>query len=259
LTANAVTGVKEIFLAKDFDDYLSKPIEISKLDGMMCKWIPSERRVKPAPGTDSARITETTDIKIDGVDTAKGMVLTGGSEAAYRKVRATFRKDALERLPLLDRVPSEPELSLFITGVHALKSAFATIGAAAVSKAAAALEAAGKSGDPAFIAEALPVFYGDLKKLAEQVGSALDAAAGTGTAAVETDSDISQYLPLFTKLREALEQEQPGIIRSTLADIESKPIDDKTRKIVDRVSNAVLMTEFEDALFAIDELIKICI
>ncbi|GHU39524.1 hypothetical protein FACS1894190_04590 [Spirochaetia bacterium] len=44
LTANAITGMKEMFLEKGFDDYLSKPIEIAKLNKILEKWIPEEMR-----------------------------------------------------------------------------------------------------------------------------------------------------------------------------------------------------------------------
>jgi CheY-like chemotaxis protein len=39
LTANAVVGMKEIFLQNGFSDYLSKPIEIGKLNEIITKWI----------------------------------------------------------------------------------------------------------------------------------------------------------------------------------------------------------------------------
>jgi CheY-like chemotaxis protein len=52
LTANAVSGMKEQFLARGFDDFLSKPIEPSRLDAMLQKWIPREKQ-RPVP-TDEA-------------------------------------------------------------------------------------------------------------------------------------------------------------------------------------------------------------
>ncbi|MDR1278768.1 MAG: response regulator [Treponema sp.] len=48
LTANAISGMKEMFLEKGFSDYLSKPIEIAKLDDMLSRWIPPEKRTKTA-------------------------------------------------------------------------------------------------------------------------------------------------------------------------------------------------------------------
>jgi CheY-like chemotaxis protein len=44
LTANALSGMQEMFLSKGFNDYLAKPIEIGKLDAIMEKWTPAEKR-----------------------------------------------------------------------------------------------------------------------------------------------------------------------------------------------------------------------
>jgi len=44
LTANAVVGMKEMFLEKGFSDFLSKPIDISELDGILNAWLPEEMR-----------------------------------------------------------------------------------------------------------------------------------------------------------------------------------------------------------------------
>jgi CheY-like chemotaxis protein len=46
LTANAISGMKEMFLENGFNDYLSKPIEIAKLHDLISRWIPPEKRVK---------------------------------------------------------------------------------------------------------------------------------------------------------------------------------------------------------------------
>ncbi|MDR2662669.1 MAG: response regulator, partial [Treponema sp.] len=44
LTANAVSGMRELFLEKGFNDFLSKPIEIAKLDALVAKWIPADKK-----------------------------------------------------------------------------------------------------------------------------------------------------------------------------------------------------------------------
>jgi signal transduction histidine kinase/CheY-like chemotaxis protein len=46
LTANALSGMQEMFLSKGFDDYLAKPIEINKLGAIIEKWTPAEKREK---------------------------------------------------------------------------------------------------------------------------------------------------------------------------------------------------------------------
>jgi CheY-like chemotaxis protein len=39
LTANAVQGMEELFYSHDFQDFLSKPIDIMRLDSVIRKWI----------------------------------------------------------------------------------------------------------------------------------------------------------------------------------------------------------------------------
>lgn len=42
LTANAVGGVREMLLGEGFDDYISKPIEIDKLEKCICRFLPED-------------------------------------------------------------------------------------------------------------------------------------------------------------------------------------------------------------------------
>ncbi|MCL2042760.1 MAG: ATP-binding protein [Treponema sp.] len=44
LTANAVSGMREMFLEKGFNDFLAKPIDVSKLYESLDRWIPKEKR-----------------------------------------------------------------------------------------------------------------------------------------------------------------------------------------------------------------------
>ncbi|MCL1956894.1 MAG: response regulator, partial [Fibromonadales bacterium] len=46
LTANAISGIKEMFLANGFNDFLSKPIDTVKLNAVLAKWIPKEKQEK---------------------------------------------------------------------------------------------------------------------------------------------------------------------------------------------------------------------
>jgi len=44
LTANAVTGMREMFIEKGINDFLAKPIDVGKLDEILDRWIPKEKR-----------------------------------------------------------------------------------------------------------------------------------------------------------------------------------------------------------------------
>ncbi|MDR3355325.1 MAG: response regulator, partial [Synergistaceae bacterium] len=44
LTANAVSGMREMFIEAGFNDFLAKPIDVSKLDEIIEKWLPREKQ-----------------------------------------------------------------------------------------------------------------------------------------------------------------------------------------------------------------------
>ena len=46
LTASALSGMREFFLENGFNDFLSKPVDVVKLDSLLEKWIPKEKQVK---------------------------------------------------------------------------------------------------------------------------------------------------------------------------------------------------------------------
>jgi CheY-like chemotaxis protein/anti-sigma regulatory factor (Ser/Thr protein kinase) len=58
LTANAVSGIKEMFLENGMSDFISKPIEVRKLQEILAKWIPKNKLEK---AQDSSSAPEATD------------------------------------------------------------------------------------------------------------------------------------------------------------------------------------------------------
>jgi HPt (histidine-containing phosphotransfer) domain-containing protein len=168
--------------------------------------------------------------------------MTGGKEAFYRKVLALFRKDAEERLSLLQTVPGTDALPTFVTHVHALKGASASIGATEVSEHAAKLEAAGKSGDLAYIKDNLPRFTERLTQLVENIHTLLQL----NETAVPVPS--TSRSPLLSELETALKSGNVVEIDRVINELNQKPLDPKTKKALEQISDAVLMTEFGSAL-----------
>jgi CheY-like chemotaxis protein/HPt (histidine-containing phosphotransfer) domain-containing protein len=216
LTANAISGMREMFLENQFSDYLAKPIEISKLNEMVAKWLPQEKREKPvAPEVEVAAevvATETVaaevvatevaaeigttevvataaELQIEGVDIATGIRMTGGTEKQYVQILGLYCKDVLKRVELMDAVPSgAEETKAFIVYVHALKSASASIGASEISEEAKALEIAGRNEDFTFITEHLSGFKERQLGLVERITAVVSAykAVGAQTAKRKT-------------------------------------------------------------------------
>jgi len=253
LTANAVIGMREMFMENGFDDFLSKPIDVSKLDEILDRWIPEEKRAKNKEqltiNDERFAVNNFSLPVIPGVDVKKGITLTGGTLDSYKKVLSMLCNDIEKRLPHLEEMleanpPSADALSLFVINVHALKSSSASIGAGQISAKAAELEAEGKKENVAFIREHLPVFTRMLVELTENIRNALQLKE---TAVLDLESPIV-HSPLFNELAEALKKQNTADIDRIIATLGEKQMDAKTKETLQEISDDVLMTEFDGAL-----------
>ena len=199
--------------------------------------------------------TNSSIFSISGVDTEKGLALTGGTEEFYRRVLELFHKDALERLPRLQTVPESDALKNFITQTHSLKSASASIGAEGLSAEAAALEAAGKKGDLAFIKDNLTGFNKHLTELTGYIRAALEPAQAPNPESPNPAIPYS-YSPLLINLQTALKSQNAVEIDNILNELNQKQLDSKTKETLEEISDNVLMTEFGAALKKIEELLN---
>jgi len=174
LTANAVVGMREMFIEKGFNDFISKPVDVSKLDEILDRWIPKEKKAtsneqnKP-PQKDITPLFPA----IPNVDTEKGIAMLRGNSALYMKVLSMFCKEADERLPYLQTMPEADTLPSFIIHIHSLKGVSASVGAQKISSYAAKLEAASKAADMSFIHEHLPDFTLQLAELVKNIRAVL--------------------------------------------------------------------------------------
>jgi signal transduction histidine kinase/HPt (histidine-containing phosphotransfer) domain-containing protein/ActR/RegA family two-component response regulator len=276
LTANAMTGMREMFLEKGFSDYLSKPMELPKLDELLARWIPGDKKRRGRSGELGGRDRDMggahpspsstphsplpTPLTIPGVDVQRGIAMTGGTVEGYRKVLALFRQDALERLPLLQTPPEPEALPLFVTQVHALKSALASIGAAETSAQAEALEAAGKAGDLAAITKTLPPFAEHLAALVQEIRAALMDGIENGEWKMESAKEplaiLNSQHSILNSLAAALEAQNAGDTDTLLEELGKQTLDAKTRETIEQVSDQVLMADYGAALGIVNKLVE---
>ncbi|MCL2093876.1 MAG: ATP-binding protein [Treponema sp.] len=254
LTANAVSGMQDMFIQHGFSDFLAKPIDISKLDEMLDKWIPKSKRetgLSPieikAAAPSAAKVDAP--FNITGLDTAQGITMTGGTKEGYLTVLTMFCKDAQDRISLLQSLPQKEDLLSFTTQVHALKSASFSIGAGGLSKKAEELESAGREANISFIEENLADFTDDLVKLVKVIQTALEPYNNDTLPDTGTDKDIqaSSYYGLIKDLAQALETSRADDIERLLDLLEKEDLDMGTRRILEKISDEVLMTEFQKA------------
>jgi len=165
LTANAIAGQSEIFLAKGFDGYISKPIDMRELDVILNRYI---------------RDKQDAEVIDDANQKAKNRIsgfFPGSNQIApmYSELMAGVVEDIENALVVLVDIIlkfenlSDEDYKLFTVTVHGVKSALSNIGEVALSNAAYKFELAGKNREIAVISSGLPVFIDDLRELIDRL------------------------------------------------------------------------------------------
>jgi CheY-like chemotaxis protein len=174
LTANAIIGMKEMFLSNGFNDYLSKPIEIVKLDDTLAAWLPDKKKIQnketqePA-GSHTAVLPD--GFLIEGVDLQAGK--TRYTEKAFLEVLRSYYQHTPGLLEKINRREygdmSEEAIKEYAITVHGIKGASFGICADTAAKQAEALEAAAKSRDMQFIELNNNHFIKEVEKILERL------------------------------------------------------------------------------------------
>ncbi len=152
LTANAVVGAREMFLAQGFTDFISKPVEIAGLEKILKKYIPKDK-ISYSDEDDMEREDAQASagkLVIGDLNVKKGLLYCGSVDN-YKNVlnvHATNGPDNIEKIRNLFKDRNIEDYTIYI---HALKSSMASIGAETLSEMAKDMEQAGKDGNIAYI------------------------------------------------------------------------------------------------------------
>jgi len=252
LTANAVSGTKEMFLENGFDDFLSKPIDTTKLDSMLEKWIPNEKKVMGKHDGDETQGVSLEGIAIKGIDTERGIFMTGGSLKNYLHTLAVFHSNGLEKIKEIEGCLSDGNISLFTTYVHALRSASASIGAFSLSNAADNLEMAGIRDDRELIYTHAPRFLSILKVLLQNINEALLERGGS---LHYEAADIEALRSGLIKLKEAFAEFDIAVINEAAADLQSFTGVPGTGESIKQILEYKLAGAYDEAESLIDEVL----
>ena len=201
LTANAITGMREMFLEKGFNDYISKPIEMAKLGAIMETWISAEKKISESAEekkeTGKSRIPE--EFAIAGIDIQAGK--NRYQEDAYLEILRSYcvhTPALLEKLETLaESLSVEQARSEYTIVVHGLKGSTFGICAEGAAKQAEALEHAARSGDiPYLEANNAPLIAAvkALLKNLETFFKHIEARAGKKPAAPMPDTALLQNM-----------------------------------------------------------------
>jgi CheY-like chemotaxis protein len=155
LTANAVNGVDKLFIKEGFHDYLSKPIDLKKLGGLLNRWI--SIRTGDVIKKDKIELLEyQTEAfqqfsKIYNIDWNAGLTNCASQWHTYFETLALFANDGIRQLEQMSNSFEDKDYPLYTIWVHAIKSSLLTIGINHLAQQALELELAAKNNNHSYI------------------------------------------------------------------------------------------------------------
>jgi signal transduction histidine kinase len=248
LTANAVSGQREMFLENGVNDFLAKPIEMQKLNAILKKWLPDSKRRESSGAVSlnakNQEITGRIDLELPGVIISEGLSNVGGSLPVYLDILAIFCQDALDRVKQITDALAAKDFGLYTTLVHALKSAARSIGARELGDVAAELEEAGRARNTAEIDEKTGPFLEDLKTFSANISDLVSKVSATA----ETAETVDVSALRLETLKEALINMDIETINQFMMEYSAMPLDGATKDLVNKIKEDVLLFEYDKAV-----------
>ena len=229
LTANAISGAREEYIAAGFTDYLAKPIDSHKLEQMLKKYLPPEKvqevTAKDAEARDTADAESLPDwLKSQTLLDTKSGLTNCGSPEDYVETLRLFAEAYKENAATIQRFFDAADWKNYTIRVHALKSSARIIGANELSDLAATLEQAGNAGDAATIQQGTPrlfELYAECEDMLNPVlpATAADSNAADGGNAKEpmTAEELQEVYETFKELAATFDYDSVQFVLEDLA------------------------------------------
>ncbi len=204
LTANAVSGAKEMFLAEGMDDFVAKPIELKVMTAKLRKWLP-ENKIVPITAEEAEKAAEEKKhlrpaLEIEGLDTNTAIERLGSVDL-FMTVMTEYYSAIDKKSDVIENHFNAGSIHDYTVEVHSLKSTSRQIGAMELADLAAELEKAGNENNVALIKEKTEKMLTMYRGMKEILGPHVPHEEKKDLVAAAKDDII----PLLDQLSEALD------------------------------------------------------
>jgi HPt (histidine-containing phosphotransfer) domain-containing protein len=233
LTANAVEGVREMFVREGMNDFVAKPIEMKVIVAKLRKWLPQEKLLKAA----GKREDQSGSVVIPGLDTKEALRLLG-SEKLFWSVLKEYYRVIDKKYAMIEEYEKKEMWKEYTVEVHSLKSSSRQIGAGELADLAERMEAAGNAREIDSIRSHTPVLlqkYLACKDLLAPYFRAEENTESSGTRQISEDTLNEQ----LEAMRTALENLDFDEMEESVAELGKYSFDDAHRELLEDLRDAV--------------------
>ena len=206
LTANAVSGAKEMYENEGFIDYMSKPIQGKPLEEKILQYLPENRYVLVEYDKveqdlysklwDAVAKEIRSEYEFKLIDVRSAVESAEGSKDTFRFLLQSFYDNSDKSKHDITTSYEQEDYKNYTIHVHALKSTAKMVGALDLSEKAKALEMAGKDNDIDFIkanhADLMPLYDSIIAEIADYLEKVKPETEEED--AVEVDENIARAI-----------------------------------------------------------------
>ena len=280
LTANAVSGSREMYMKEGFSDYMTKPVSYLTLKNSLIKYLPADKVKERLPEEEtgdavaaedsvpadvsSSKVISEALAGVQGIDISEGIMYSGDEETLIEVIQGYGRR--------IDEASEEIESELrelnirnYTVHVHALKSSSRLIGAKELSEMALNMENTGNEylkaiadGDVDKAAESLsaleeqtPVLLDLYRSYKEKLAPVISAdSTGTEEALPEmTEEELREILMGIKEFAEAFDMDSAD---SAMKMIEGHTVPPDKKELTEALKKSVLNVD-RDAILTLLE------
>jgi signal transduction histidine kinase/DNA-binding response OmpR family regulator/HPt (histidine-containing phosphotransfer) domain-containing protein len=224
LSANAVQGTEEIFLASGMNGFVSKPIEGAALNAALKKFLPPEKYSLAGAEQGAAGPLNSKEEKfrrdlekIGGLDLEKGLYYAGDDFSTYVSTLKLFSAEAEKGRVLICESLAAKNWNLYTVQVHAYKGICATIGALSLSEWAGKLEAASRGEDRSLCFSETEAFC---SALADFNAALRGTSLFTGEAGEQAETAAAEMAARLDELAAACGEGRSSRIKAAVKELE---------------------------------------
>lgn len=257
LTANAVSGAREMYLSEGFDDFLSKPVVPDKLENMIKKMLPAkllqelvredcetDPQTKKESGSSQDVLEELP--QIDGLDWQYAWLHLADMELLEYTVKEFYAQidPAADRLEqFYNHITEQGQLDQYRIQVHAMKSLAATVGIMPLSGVAKLLECAAKECNIDVVTTVTPAFLAEWRGYRQK----LQGVFGIGSAAGKEITDTTVISALVEMVRFSMQEMDIDQADQLIGQLQTYQYPEEMEQNIKKLAEAVTNLNPEEA------------
>ena len=251
LTANAISGAREQYIAAGFSDYLAKPVKAEELEKSLIYYLPADKVLHSTEDNTQESVEtvkEAEDIpevlrklqEQPWIDLKCG-IDNSGSRDAYLPLLQIFYESIDEKADEIEEYFGKDDWQNYTIKVHALKSSARLIGAMGFGEEAQMLENAGKAGNLAYIHEHHEAFLAEYRSFKNPL-----AEVFVETEEEKPEADLDLLESVYEEICSAAEENDVDTLEAIFAEMEEYSIPDKEQNRWEQLKSAVEQEKYDD-------------